>query len=327
MKNKKITISLFGLAIVFWGAMAMQENVLAFSVSPMKQTVMLAPGDTYTGRVSAFVANEENGGEKMYYEASIAPIVIKDEGNQYFGVFDQMGDRNDIVNWTTISDDDEVSESGGTVFGSINPGEIKDFKYEISVPEDARGGGQYFAVYIRSVPNPDTTNDTGNVGIVDHISIASAVYAEVSGDIDISGSVVDGNIPSFLFSPPITASFVAKNDGNTHSEITYYLQVFPLFSDEEVYTTEEEPSSDFVLPDSSRFIQQSWDKTPSIGIFKVRQTVYYDSTDTTPSITEKIVVICPIWLLSLILFVIIALIIWIFMKVKGNKKRKSNATE
>ncbi len=128
-----------------------------------------------------------------------------------------------------------------------------------------------------------------------------------------------------MLGSPITASFVAKNDGNTHSLITYYLQVFPLFSDEEVYTTEEDPQKEYVLPGTTRYVQQSWAKSPSIGIFKVRQTVYYGSVEETPSITERMVIICPIWLLFLIVFSITAIIIYFIARAKARKAERRSA--
>lgn len=319
-KYKKMVFGLVGFTMMVVGLGGVSGEAFAFSVTPMKQTITLQPGDTYSGRVSSFVMSESNGGEKMYYEASIAPLVVKDDDNQYFGVFDEIGDRNDIVNWTTISDNDETSEPGGKVFGSIDPGEKIDFEYRVTVPKDARGGGQYFAVYIKSVPNPNAEKSEGNLGIVDYTSIASVVYAEIAGDIKISGSITDNNVPGFLLSPPLTTSFFAKNDGNTHSEVTYYMQVFPLFSNEEVYTTEDNPGSNYVLPGTSRYIEQSWENTPAVGIFRVRQTVYYDSTDNEPSITEKIVIICPIWLIFIIVFIIFALIFYFVARAKARKK-------
>ncbi len=157
------------------------------------------------------------------------------------------------------------------------------------------------------------------------ILIASVVYAEVVGDISIRGSIKDNSISSFLLNPPIKASFLAVNDGNTHSKITYYMQVYPLFSGEEIYTTEEDPSIEFVLPETARYITQEWDEAPAIGIFKVRQVVYYDSTDNESSVTEKMVIVCPIWLIFVILFAVFALIFYFVARAKAKKKAAKRA--
>ena len=86
-------------------------------------------------------------------------------------------------------------------------------------------------------------------------------------------------------------------------------------------------STKYVLPGASRAISQTWDNTPSIGIFKVRQTVYYDSMDNEPSVTEKMVIVCPVWLLFVIFFLIAALIIWIVMRVRARSKGSSKKSE
>ena len=326
MKYRRIVFGVVGFALMLIGFGGVSGNASAFSVTPMKQAITLQPGDTYSGRVSAFVMNTNNGGETTYYETWVAPLTVDDEDERYTAIFDKTSDWTDIVNWAKVSDNDETAKYGEKVTGVMEPGESVDFTYTIDVPKDARGGGQYFAVIVQQVPNPNAENE-GNVGVTDYIRIASVVYAEVAGDISISGSITENNVPGFLMNPPLTTSFVATNSGNTHSEVTYFMQVFPLFSDEEVYTTEENPGSEYVLPGTTRYVKQTWDETPAVGIFKVRQTVYYDSTDSEPSVTEKMVIICPVWLLFVIFFVVAAVIIWIVMRVRGRKKASKRSTQ
>ena len=318
---KKILLSVVGLVAVFFGLLWVGNSTSALSMSPMKQAISLMPGDTYTGRVKIYQQGE--GGE-LHYKASIVPLSVDDSDNQYYGIFDKETSYTDIVNWTALTNGQETVGYGDAIDGYAPFGKEVELTYTIRVPQDARGGGHYFAVKVETVPSD---NDSGNVTIKDSISIASVVYAEVAGDINISGSIKDNNVPGFLLNPPITTSFVASNEGNTHAEITYYMQVFPLFSGEEIYTTEEDSSTDYVLPGTTRFIEQSWNEAPSVGIFKVRQTVYYDSLDSEPSVTEKMVIICPVWLLFLVFFVIAALIIWIVMRVRGRGKKKSDRRE
>lgn len=311
---KKMLFGVVSLVAVFFGLLWAGNSASALSMSPMKQAISLMPGDTYTGRVKIYQQGE--GGE-LHYKASIVPLSVNDENNEYYGIFDKETSYTDIVNWVVLTNGQETVEYDDAIDSYVPFGEEVELTYTIEVPQDARGGGHYFAVKAETVPS---NNNGGNVTIKDSISIASVVYAEVAGDINISGTIKDNNVPGFLLSPPVTTSFVAKNDGNTHSEITYYMQVFPLFSGEEVYTTEENPSSEYVLPGTARYIEQKWDETPAVGIFKVRQVVYYDSTDNEPSITEKIVIICPIWLIFIILFVIFALIFYFMARAKARRK-------
>lgn len=312
---KKILLSTIGLVIICCGLFWTNDTASALSMTPMKQAISLTPGDTYTGRVTIYQMGQGDG--TFHYQASIAPLTVNDENQTYYGVFDKENDYTDIVNWVTLSNGEETVKYSESIEGYAPLGKEVNLIYTINVPEDARGGGHYFAIIARTVPN----DADGNIVIKDSISIASVVYAEVAGDIIVSGSIKDNYMPGFLLTPPITASFMATNDGNTHSEITYYMQVFPIFSDEEAYTTEENSSTDYVLPGTTRYIEQTWNEMPAIGIFRVRQVVYYHSTNNEPSITEKVVIVCPIWLLFIVVFAIIAIIIWLIMRAKSRKRR------
>ena len=287
-KNRKILTYLVGIVMMLASILVPCGAVSAFTVSPQDQEYVLTPGQAVTGEVKAF--NPSDAGGDFYYVVEAVPYSVSDDG-KYSPGFDAMNDHTDIVYYT------------------------------ITVPKDAKGGGQYFGVRVKTdaeAMRKASNNDT--VVIKEVLGIVSLVYVEVSGDIVVKGEIMDNNIPSFVLTPPISASFVVKNEGNTHAKISYGMQVFPLFSDEEVYTTEEDMGSSYVLPGATRMITQSWNNSPVVGAFRVRQTVYYDSTDNEPSITEKIVIICPIWLIFIILFVIFALIFYFVARAKARKK-------
>ena len=320
-KCKKILAGLVGAVMMLVSVIVPYGAASAFVVSPQDQEYVLSPGQSVTGEVE--VVNPSDAGGKFYYVAEVVPFSVSNDG-KYDPNFDARNDYTDIVNWVTMSDNDESDVE--EVHGVLEPGETGNVHYTITVPKDARGGGQYFAVRVKNdVEATQKANGDDTVVIKEVVGIASLVFVEVSGDIIVKGEITDNNIPSFFLAPPSTTSFVVQNEGNTHAKISYALQVFPLFSDEEVYTTEEDMSSSYVLPGVSRVITQIWENTPQIGIFRVRQTVYYNSTDSEPSVTEKMVIVCPVWLLFVIFFLIAALIIWIVMRVKarGKKSEKS----
>ena len=318
---KKVVFSLVGvIALVFWVFLS-QESVSAFSVSPMKQPISLVPGQTYSNKVSVSLPLDDD--KNMYYEVSVEPFMVDDKDNNYHIDLSRSDEHNEIVKWVSLSDGVNTVESGDALTGELAPGKIIDFIYTINVPKTVVGGGQYFAVFVKSIPAPsDDTNN--NLSINEIKSIASVVYVDLPGEVILDGSLKENRVNGFLLNPPITTSFVAENKGNTHLEVTYYLQVYPLFSDEEIYTNEEDPSTDYVLPGTSRYISQTWDKTPSVGIFKVKQTAYYNSEgdESGKSVTERIVIVCPIYLLFLIIFVIVSIAIWIVFRVRSRKKSR-----
>ena len=318
---RKVFFGLVGLITMVIGAILYPKAVSAFSVSPMKQIVSLAPSQSYSNSVTVYQPLDAN--RDMHYEISVAPFTVNDKDGNYSIDLSGSDEHSKIVEWVSLSDGVDTVKSGDVLTGDLAPGKKVNCVYTIDVPNSVAGGGQYFAVLVKSVPS--ASNDDNNLAISETHSIASVVYVELPGDIKLDGALRENNINGFLLNPPITASFVAENTGNTHFEVTYYLQVYPLFSDEEVYTNEEKPSTDYVLPGTSRFITQTWGETPSIGIFKVRQTAYYDFAKDKPSVTERIVIVCPLWLLFLILFIMIVLVWWIVIRVRNRHSRRDTS--
>ena len=249
-KYKKLISGLVGVVTMLVSAMLPYGAASAFTVTPQDQEYVLTPGQTVTGEVKAINANDAEG--KFYYIAEVVPYSVSNDG-EYSLSFDARNDHTDIVNWVTMSDEDESGVEA--VHGVLEPGEEGKAYYTITVPKDARGGGQYFAVRVKNdLEAAQKAEKDSTVVIKEVMGIASLVFVEVSGDITVKGEITNNDIPSFFLAPPISSSFMVKNEGNTHAKVSYYMQVFPLFSDEEVYTTEEDMGTKYVLPGASRMI-------------------------------------------------------------------------
>ena len=89
-----------------------------------------------------------------------------------------------------------------------------------------------------------------------------------------------------------------------------------MFSNEELYTNEEDPEKILVLPGVTKYHEQEYN-LPSIGIFRAKQTVKIFGEE---SIVEKTIIVCPLWLLFIIVFAIVMLIIWLVLKAKNRKE-------
>ena len=72
-----------------------------------------------------------------------------------------------------------------------------------------------------------------------------------------------------------------------------------------------------VLPDTSRTGVLTWSDAPKLGIFKVTQEISFLDQSFTFS---QVVLICPIWLIALVIVLIIALIVRIIYRVKSHKQ-------
>ena len=108
---------------------------------------------------------------------------------------------------------------------------------------------------------------------------------------------------------------MVKNNGNVHAEAKYTLQVWPLFSDEEICTNEEAPENSLVLPNTQKYYSQECN-LPMVGIFRAKQVVKIIGEE---SIVEKTIIVCPLWLLFVVIFGIVLLIAWIIAKTKKRK--------
>ena len=277
------------------------------TLSPMNTRVVLTPGETYEG--SFIVANPARNDEPYTFGTSVVPFFVNDNYEVTFGTTEKYSQ---IVDWTTV-----VEQSG-----TLEPNESTKIHYVINVPEDAPAGGQYVAINVGSINNSDQKE---GINLKITYGVAYIIYAEIAGSTDRSGEIVEIDMPSFLLDGNIKASAAIKNTGNVHDLATYTMQVYPLFSGEEIYTNEEEPERMVILPGRTYLKDTIWEETPSMGIFNVVYTVEFEGTTAQ---VKKLVIKCPIWLLFIIIFAIIALIMYFFVRSKNrknNKKRTQSA--
>lgn len=254
------------------------------------------PGETYSDKFLV----KNRGSEKFDFEISFSPYSVETE--TYAANFDEETKYTDIARWLKVNID----------HGTLESGEEAEIVYNFTVPEDMHGGAQAGTIMV-SMGGVDEEGDS--VQTVRRLGYI--VYANVDGDVIKTGKVIENKIPSFLFNPPITATSVVENTGNVYTVAQYSLQVFPLFSDEEIYTNEETPEGNVVFPETKKLNTISWEGAPQLGIFKVRQTVKIFDEE---SVTEKIVFLCPLWFLFIVILLIFCIIFWIVSRIIKRKK-------
>lgn len=280
------------------------------TISPPKQKIVLTPGEDYEGAIS--VTSMSSAKNDLKYSVTVGSFGLgKDEsGNIDYNDtdVDTVTSYNQIMDWVELKKEE----------GAVARGETDTIPFVIHVPEDAPAGGQYATIIVQD----DTVSENspeGSVSIISKVRFASSIFAEVTGETRNEGTIVDNDIPGFLMNNQLTATSTVKNNGNVHTDAEYVLQVWPLFGNEEVCTNEENPDTSMIMPDTDRYHAQTCN-LPAVGIYRAKQTVKIFGE---VSVVEKTVIVCPLWLLFVILFAVIALIIWIVMKVHGGKKRKS----
>ncbi len=302
MKKLKQIISVTMAAVFAVVAVAAPVSAASFSVSPMNERIILNPGEVYEG--SFKVSNPASSEDDFSYIVEVKPF---DVDENYNPVYDEESERNAIVDWTAIDDSDAE--------GTLSPNETIEIHYTITVPESAPAGGQYMSLTTSQVVSNE---NTGGVNITSVPAIAHIIYAEVAGTTIKSGVISDASVPSFIFTGNIAGTSAVENTGNTYGTATYTLQVFPLFSDEEVYTNVEDPDTMTIINGKTYYNETAWTDTPSVGIYNVVYSVDFEGTTAEVS---KMVIVTPVWLLFIVVLAIIAIIILIVYGVKTRQKK------
>lgn len=282
------------------------ESATALTLSPMSQKIILTPGETYEGTIK--VANAAASTEPMVFEAGIGSYnPMSGNGKDDYGGSDltTRSNQNIMMDWTTID------KSTGT----LQPNETAVLKYTIKVPKDAPAGAQYISILATDVTTSNGDKKEGaNIG--SKIQLGSIVYANVAGETIEKGVITENSIPTILTNNKLEATSMVRNNGNVYTDANYTLQVWPLFSDEELCTNEEEAETSLILPDTERYHVQTCD-LPAVGIFKAKQVVKIFGEE---SVLEKTIVVCPLWLMFVVVFIIVGIIVWLVIRIKMHKK-------
>ena len=276
-----------------------------FTIMPMSHQVNLAPGNTYTGSIT--IVNPVDATEDFHYKMDISPYGVI--GEDYAADLKTVTGRNEIVNWIKIEEPT----------GVVKPNESKKVNFTITAPENAPAGGQYAAITVYS----DNSTVQGNGVAVNNIfEMASLIYANISGDIKRETKIIENNIPGFVAVPPVEVSAILENNGNIHETATVVLNVTNFFTGEVIYPTEEDNNefSEMVMPETTYHSTRNISNLPSLGVVKVKQTIYFRGEQ---SAEEKNVIICPIWFILLVAACIAGIIALIIAKVRKHKKKKN----
>ena len=280
---------------------AEEAGAIHLQVSPVKQRLSLDPGESY---VSSFKVSNI-GTEKFSYTTSVTPYRVVDENAT--PNFSDKSVYTQIADWVTFNDDKQK--------GVLEPGESVDVPFTITVPKDAPAGGQYAAIMAQTSDGNEagaSVQTTTRVGMI--------LYASVAGETHREGAILDNTVNHFFFEPPISVTSLVENTGNVEITAVYTVKIWPLFGGETVYSNEERPSSLDIMPETKRFSSIEWEGSPSLGAFWVEQTVAMAGV--APSTVKRLVIICPIWLLFLLLAILFFLIFWLISRIVARSKLK-----
>ena len=310
---KRIQFIIMSLAVLMSGVLFFQTPVHADSiqsalvVSPMYQRIILTPGETT--EMSVKVSNPNLSQNTLEYSVSVGSFTHGTTDDPDAIDTESISAYNQIIDWINLA----------KTSGRVEPNGTDVVNFTIDVPDSAPAGGQYATIIFRDNTSKSTSG-ANNINFESTAQVASIIYAEVAGSTINTAEILENNLPSFLFSNKLEATSLVKNTGNVHSDAEYTLQVWPLGSSEEICTNEEDVNTNLIMPGMERYYTQTC-QLPMVGIFTAKQTVKIFGEE---SIVEKTIIVCPIWLLFIIIFAIVALIIWLVLRAKGHKKAKAH---
>lgn len=304
-------VGVFTLGLAQISGLAYAAGQYGINMSPLNQKIILNAGEKYTGTFT--IANPQDHEKEFKYKVTVQPFFVDENYNIYY---EETEGLNQMVDWITTD----------TTSGVLPVGESKRINFTIDVPKDAPAGGQYAAITVSSDGDTKGGDDNDSVGmnLSQNIGMAQILYAEIAGTTKHGGEVMDVNVPSFIFDGNITAESTIRNTGNVHGTATYKFQIFPLFSSEEVYTNEETPETKTILPSRAFTNKSIWDQTPTFGIFNVKYTVEFEGVTTE---VTKLVIKCPLWLVAIIIFIIVALITWLVVRARSRKNSSKKSVD
>ncbi|MBR3323913.1 hypothetical protein IKG24_00010 [Candidatus Saccharibacteria bacterium] len=288
----------------FASAFAEGANVY-LTLSPMSQKIILTPGETYEGTIN--VINSASSTEPLNYEAKVGSYSpTRDNGKDDYTGSDVVtrSNYNIIMDWITI---DQPT-------GTLEPNGTKVLTYKVQVPKNAPAGAQYASILVSDASTGKNNKNT--TSIESKVQIASIIYANVAGKTTEKATIIENDMPSVLTNNKLEATSMVRNEGNIYADAYYTLQVWPMFSDEELCTNEENAEASMILPNTERYHVQSCD-LPAVGIFRAKQVVKIFGEE---SVLEKTIMVCPVWLMILVVVIIVGVVMAIVILIKKHKK-------
>lgn len=194
---------------------------------------------------------------------------------------------------------------------------------KISIPKDAEPGGRYGTILIY-LKNPDQQMSVEPEKARPQIKIisrlASLFYIKIKGEVKQDGFLKDFSTDrSFYEKGPVNFSMVFENNGNIHLKPSGKIEITNILGK----SVGEVPIDEFfVLPDSVRKKNSSWDRNMLIGYYTAKLSLARNYSDLSDAKTIYFWVV-P-WKLILLIFaacvVVVYLFHWIFSKFEIKRK-------
>mgnify|MGYP001565481371 CR=1 FL=1 len=244
----KKTYLILGLSLlILLPGFVFAAGPIGITITPLKYIIEANPGESFRKEVTVINPND--------FVLNVRPE---------FQDFKVTGENeiqwvpNDVENPYKMTD--WIYINTGTI--SLKPrGEAK-LPFTIVVPQKARVGGHYAAIFFTAVMETE-----GNVGSVPRVG--ALIILNVAGDVKKTGEFVKFSSPLLVGSGPVDFKFTFLNTGTTHYEGGGQVVLRNIFGQKTVLASEKK----FFYPDIKRDIVAQWDKKYPVGLYLVRANI------------------------------------------------------
>lgn len=276
------------------------NNVPKLKVSPMSASFDLVNSNIKEGTLT--ITNDSD--LSMEYKVYVEPYYVDENYNPIFTV-----DNNytQLSHWISFEGNDGVFSP--TYDAELAPGESKELKYKISMPEDAERYSQYAVVFVES-KNSNIQNTAGVTvnsragvtfsGRTNTIKIISSDGSEST--IKPAGEIGEINMNKFMLGGNVKVDTNVKNAETVALNAVAKVTIKNLFG-AELYNVENVLE---VMPETTRNIAVEWEATPIMGILNVDYTI--TAGDNVAS-SSQVVLKIPAVIIVVVFIVIVAAIL------------------
>lgn len=311
--KKSSTVILGFIAAIVFSFLCFQSSQAAFpgeglTISPPINEPKVKPGETIENVIR--VTNPTSELVEVYPQ--VMDFRAGGEGGEpSFYISEGDSEKFSLAKWVTFS----------TSKIALTPEQIVEFKYTLTVPENAEPGGHYGAVFF--VSEPPTDMEPGSKVSIGSM-VGSLILLTVPGETIEKGVVDDfsANKSVFMIGNKITFTTRISNIGNVHFKPKGNIVIKSVFGNDTKSTIVFNEQAGNVLPDSIRKFENEW-KYPwyQVGIYRAELATIYGVSE--KPLTSVITFwILPWWLILIAFVLVISLVLFICYRKRRNSSRK-----
>jgi preprotein translocase subunit SecG len=217
----------------------------------------------------------------------------------------------------------------------VGPGERKEVKYTINIPENAGPGGHYGAILVGNKPAKDVEGAPGDKGAVISVSqqTASLILLHITGDVVENARVKEFFTEKKIYSTPFEINFntTIENLGNVHIKPIGIIKIKNM-AGMEVEEIDFNKTNSNILPGTIREFERKWADKFGFGRYSAELVLSYGTDPASGGEGKKSLTsyvhfwILPSKIVIPALIGLVAVVILLIIFVKLQKKRAIKKT-